>query len=92
MATASASVTATGTLVNAPCRVLGVYWRAAATAGTIVLKDGGGSGVTRMTINTPAAASAGFIPVANGGMRFGTDVHATLTTADGVMVVYDTVG
>jgi hypothetical protein len=46
----------------------------------------------RLTLNTPAAVSAGFIPIMGGGMVFNTDVHATLTTADGVMVVYDTNG
>lgn len=92
MAIASASVTATNTLVASRAKVVGVYWRAAATAGTIVLKDGGAAGTTRMTINTPAAVSAGFIPVGGGGLVFNTDVHATLTTADGCMVVYETVG
>lgn len=89
MAVSSASVTATGTAVATPAKVLGVYWRAAGTAGTIVLRDGGGSGTVKMTINTPAAVSAGFVPIAGGGMQFGTDVHATLTTADGCMVVYE---
>lgn len=91
MAIATASATATGTLVaTSRAKVVGVYWRAAGTAGTIVLKDGGSGGTTRLTINTPAAVSAGFIPLDGGGLIFNTDVHATLTTADGVMVVYDT--
>lgn len=85
---ATASVTSTNTMVSGAARVKGVYWRAAGTAGTIVLKDGGASGTTKMTINTPAAVSAGFIPI-EGGLEFATDVHATLTTADGCMVVYD---
>lgn len=92
MAVAIASATATGTLVaSASLKVVGVYWRAAGTAGTIVLRDGGAGGTVRMTINTPAAVSAGFIPIEGGGLRFNVDCHATLTTADGVLIVYDTV-
>ncbi len=41
MSIKSASATATATLVSSPCTLLGVYWRAAGTAGTIVLDDGG---------------------------------------------------
>lgn len=91
MAVATASATATGTLVaSSRAKVLGVYWRAGATAGTIVLRDGGAGGTVRLTLNTPAAVSAGFLPIFGGGLVFNTDVHATLTTADGVTIVYDT--
>ena len=84
----SASSTTTTTLVATPCTLHGVYWRAAGTAGTIVLDDGG---TTIMTINTPAAISAGFIATDDGkgqGIRCDTDLGVTLTTADGVTVVY----
>lgn len=77
-----------GALIATPCMVIGVYWRATGTGGTIVLDDGG---TTLMTIDTPAAVSAGYIPTNDGkgnGIRFLTDLGATLTNADGVTVVY----
>lgn len=86
--TAAANVTSTGTVVASGCTVLGIHWTGAAAAGTIVLKDGGASGTAKITVNTPAsAASGGFIPLAD-GIAFGTDVHATLTNAAAVCVIY----
>lgn len=90
MATEAKSVTSTGTVHAGPGRVLGVQFRAGATAGSVVLKDGGGSGTTKLTIYTPASATfAGFVPIGADGIRFVTDIHATLTQADGVTVIFD---
>ena len=86
---AYASASATSTLVSTgPTRVRGIYVRATASAGTVVLKDGGASGTTKATIRTPAVAGAHSIPVPGGGLSFGTDVHATLTNADDCGVFY----
>lgn len=91
MTVATASSGTSATLVAAAARVLGVHYRAGATAGTVVLKDGGSSGTVRLTIYTPASAGhAGFVPVAGGGLQFATNVYAALTQADGVTVVYAT--
>ena len=92
MAIASGTVTSSNTAVATPARVLGVQYRAGATAGTVVLKDGGSSGTVKLTIYTPAsAAHAGFVPVDRGGIVFATDVYAALTQADGCTVIYSTV-
>lgn len=86
--TAAASVTSTGTLVAAGCTLLGIHWVGGAVAGSVVLKDGGGSGTAKVTVNTPAsAAAAGWIDLAD-GIPFGTDVHATVTNAAAVLIVY----
>lgn len=86
---ASASRATTGTVLSTSATVLGVQFRAGATAGSIVLRSGGAGGVERLTIYTPASAgAAGAVPIAGGGINFETDVHATLTEADGVTVVY----
>lgn len=84
----SVAATATATLVSGPCELRGLYVRSAGTAGTIVLKDGGASGTTKLTINTPAAVGGIYIPVPGAGIKFDTDLHATLTTADGVTAFY----
>ena len=51
------TVTADGVAVNHPARVKGMYFVRAATAGSVVLKDGGSTGTTLLTITTPAAGS-----------------------------------
>lgn len=87
----TAQAVATGTLVSHGCELFGVYVRAAGTAGTLVLRDDGAGGTVLMTVNTPAAVGAHFIPTDDGlghGIIFDTDLHATLTTADAVTVVY----
>jgi len=85
--TASAAVTTT------PCYVRGIYVRGAATAGTLVLKDGGSSGSTLCTIDTPAQTTSGtfagiYIPLPGVGMKFSTSCYATLTTATAFTVFY----
>jgi len=88
MSVSAASVTSTGTVIATGSVVLAVQFRAAATAGTVVLKDGGASGTTKLTLYAPASAAAiGYVTLAE-GIVFGTDVHATLTQVDGVTVIY----
>lgn len=73
-----------------PARVKSIYYVASGTAGSIVLKDGGSGGTTLMTIATPASATATenvYIP--EGGVRFRTDVHATLTNVTSLTVFHD---
>lgn len=85
----SANVTSTGTLVAAgPVYVVGIYISNGATAGSVVLKDGGGSGTTKLTIQTPASATTSEFIDLKAGILFATDVHATVTNAVGVTVVY----
>lgn len=84
----TATVTSSSQAVAARCKVLGVQFRGAATAGSVVLKDGGSSGTARVTLYTPASAAfAGFVPLGS-GVDFGTDVYATLTNCDGCTVIY----
>lgn len=87
-AVSSASATATGALIATGCRVRGIYVRAAGTAGTVVLKDGGASGTTKLTINTPAVVGGHYHEIPGAGIEFATDCHATLTTADAVTIYY----
>jgi hypothetical protein len=52
-----------------------------ATGGTVVLKDGGSSGTTRFSFTAPAAAGSQHILIPGEGIKFNTDVHATLSSA-----------
>lgn len=86
----TATATADGEMVAASCYVVGVQYRAGATAGTVVLKDGGAGGTARLTIYTPAsAAHAGHIPIPGQGLKFNTSVYVDVTQADGVTVIYE---
>lgn len=85
----SAALTSTNTLVaTTKGRLRGLYCRSAGTAGTIVIKDGGASGTTLVTIDTPAAIGGFYVDIPGSGISFKTDLHATLTTADGVTAFY----
>jgi len=89
MATASANVTSTGTLVATPATVVGIHYRGTATGGSIILKDDGAGGTVKLTIHTgAAAATSGSFPIGGGGIVFATDVHATLANCDSATVVY----
>lgn len=84
----AARVTATGTLVATPAHLLGLWVVHGATGGTVELKDGGASGTSKIVIDTAAVAGESFIPIAGGGIRFATDIHATLTNVSGVTAIY----
>ena len=84
----SASTTVSAALTAGPCNLRGLYVRSAGTAGTVVLKDGGASGTTLLTINTPAAVGGQYIEIPGGGMEFTTDMYAVLTTADACTAFY----
>lgn len=78
-------VTSTNPVYGAPTRVKGITI-SYATGGTVVLKDGGASGVTRYSFTAPAAAGSINVLLPGEGIKFDTDVHATLASA--TVVVY----
>jgi hypothetical protein len=81
----AAQVTSTNTAYAAPTRVKGVTI-SYASGGTVVLKDGGPSGTTRYSFTAPAVAGVAHVIVPGEGIKFDTDVHATLANA--TIVVY----
>lgn len=72
--------TTTGTAVAARARVKGIVV-SFATGGTVELKDGGASGVSRFQYTAPAAAGTTNILIPGEGILFETDVHVTLSSA-----------
>ena len=84
----AARVGATGTAVNHRTRVKGYSIAHTASAGSIVLRDGGGSGATLLNIDTPAVAGSMYLEIPGEGILFETDVHATLTNVTGLTVYY----
>ena len=77
--TSSAKVTATGNVTTKPARLIAIHAICAAGAGSIVLKDSS-TGSTLFDIDTPASATAVIETyIGDEGMRFKTQIHATLT-------------
>lgn len=84
----SANITSTGAAVAGPCRLKALYFRHTATAGKVVLRDGGATGTVKLTLDAEAAAGVKQLQLPEGGMVFDTDVHATLTNVDSLTVIY----
>lgn len=82
------SVAATGTVLSGRVRVKGLLVTPSAVAGSVVLRDGGASGSTEVTITTAANAAPFNVVVPGDGVLFETDVHATLTSVAAVSVFY----
>jgi hypothetical protein len=76
----AAERTTSGTAFAAPTRVKGLVV-SFATGGSVELKDGGSSGVSRFKYTAPAAAGTTNITIPGEGIKFGTDVYVALTSA-----------
>jgi hypothetical protein len=71
---------ASGSLVGFPARVKGmVITSTGAGAGTMLLKDGGSSGTTLIEVDVPSTAAFHNVTIPGEGVRFATNVYATLT-------------
>ena len=84
----SATATADGTLVAQPTRIKGMIITTTTTAGSVILKDGGASGTTKLTLNTPAVAEMFNALLPAEGVRFTTDVYVDVTNVSSVTVFY----
>ena len=84
----SATRTSDGTLVAGPARIKGILLTTTTTAGSVVLKDGGASGATRLTMNTPAVAEMFNALLPGEGIRFNTSVYVDVTDVSSVTVFY----
>ena len=84
----SSNITATGTAVSGPARLKGVWYRGTGAAQSVVLRDGGGAGTVKLTLDGLATADVRYLELPEGGMVFATDLHATLTNVDSLTVIY----
>ena len=70
-------------------RIKSIYIVPAATAGSVVFKDGGASGTTRLTVNTVASATQPTYMLMPGeGVLFSTNIYVDVTNIGSVMVFY----
>jgi hypothetical protein len=73
----------------ARCRVKAVYIVPTATAGSLVLKDGGSGGSVKATINTVASASQPtYLLFPGEGLLFQTAVYGTVTNLGSATIIY----
>lgn len=82
---------ASGSLVNQPTRVKGFSVCAtASTAGTLQLKDGGSGGTVLLEVDIPSNSNPNsfYNLIPGEGIRFTTNVYATLTGIASVTVYY----
>ena len=87
----SAHLNASGSVFAQPARVKGFSICATAnSAGTLILKDGGSSGTNRLEVDIPANSNPNsfYTLIPGEGIRFSTDVYATLTGIASVTVYY----
>lgn len=84
----AATATATGVIVNQPARVKSIYFVSAASAGSLVFRNGGAGGNTLMTIDTPAGIGDVSVYIPEDGVRFPTNVHVTMTNVTSLTVFY----
>ena len=88
------NLTGSGAIFAGPARILGIYFVADTTAGSIIIRDGGASGTILATFQTPLGAnSAGNewttqIDIPGNGLLCRTSAYATLSGVDKVTVFY----
>lgn len=80
---------ATGTADITRCRVKAVYIVPAATAGSVVFRDGGSGSTIIMTLNTVASATQPtYLLFPGEGVLFTTKVYADVTNIGTVTIFY----
>jgi len=76
----AAEVLTSGSVYGARARIKGLMI-SFASGGTVVLKDGGASGITRFSYTAPAAAGSTSVLIPGEGILCDTNIYATLTDA-----------
>lgn len=83
------TVTASGAVFGGPARIMGIYYVASGTAGSVVIKDGGASGTAVITVATPASATAtSYVDLSAAPVRCETSAYATIADVTSVTVLY----
>ena len=92
---ASVPITASGQFTDqaptnlARCRVKSIYIVPTATAGSLVLRDGGSGGTVKATINTVASATQPTYMLLPGeGLLFQTAVYGVVTNLGSATIFY----
>lgn len=82
-------VESTSTMVTGRVRVKGYQCLSGGTAGDVIFRDGGATGVIKLQFNIPNNTNNPFANLIPGeGIVFETDVHVTVPTAAKITVFY----
>jgi hypothetical protein len=81
-------VEATGTVVSGRTRLKAYQAISGGTAGDIIYRDGGSSGVIRLQFNIGTGTQPIALPIPGEGILFNTDVHVTLPTSAKITTFY----
>ena len=88
----STQLAASGAVTTNSARIKSIYVAHSATAGTVILRDGGAAGTVVCTINTPAVVDQYQVEIPEPGIRC-TDSNGPYVTIGGgvsfVTVFYD---
>jgi len=84
----AATVTADGDATTTRAAVKGLNIITTATAGSVVLKNGGSGGAALLTVNTPAVAGMHDVFVPDDGILFADGVYVDVTNVTSVTVFY----
>ena len=92
---ASVPITASGQFTDQAinnltrCRVKAIYIVPTATAGSLILRDGGSSSTIKITVNTVASASQPTYMLMPGeGLVFQTAVYGTVSNLGSATIIY----
>ena len=92
---ASVPITASGQFTDqaanslARCRVKAIYIVPTATAGSLILRDGGSSSTIKITVNTVASATQPTYMLMPGeGLVFQTAVYGTVSNLGSATIIY----
>lgn len=81
-------VSATATVYAGRTRLKGVFVTPGSTAGTVVIRDGGGSGTTIFSTTTLASGTPFSLLIPGEGVLCVTDLHVTISGTATTAVVY----
>lgn len=71
-------------------RIKTIYAVNSADPGSVVIREGGGSGIILMTVNTAANTTAGYtiIPLPGEGILCESNMHGTVTNTTSITLIY----
>ena len=79
----AAALSTTGTLYGGRARIRGIFVIPGASAGSLVIKDGGSSGTTLFTIATVAGGQPFNVIIPDQGVLASTSVYAAISNVTG---------
>ena len=84
----AAHAEATGTIVSGRNRLKGYQCLSGGTAGDVIIRDGGASGVIRLQFNISTNLVAFGLPIPGEGILYYEDMHVTLPATAKITVFY----